>query len=82
MFLEFQNGHWLSVYAARFPEQLRPPIELRTMTKDAPSGTLLNDGIPSYRTHSFGFMLHLFWTWAKMGFRAPTVDVGGSSIGR
>lgn len=80
MFLEFQNGHWLSVYAARVREDLRPAVELRTMARDAPPGTLLSDGIPSYHTHSFGFMLRLFWAWVRMGFRAPTVDVRGPSI--
>lgn len=78
MFLEFQNGHWLSVYVARVPADLRPATELRTMTKDAPPGTHFDDGVPSYRTHSFGFMLRLLWAWVKMGFRAPAVEVRGS----
>lgn len=77
MFLEFQNGHWLSVYAPRVPAELRPAVELRTMTRDAPQGTHFDDGIPSYRTHSFGFMLRLLWAWVKMGFRAPAIEVRG-----
>lgn len=77
VFLEFQNGHWLSVYAARVSDDFRPAVELRTMTKDAPRGTHFDDGIPSFRTHSFGFMLRLLWAWVKMGFRAPAIEVRG-----
>lgn len=78
MFLEFQGGHWLSVYASRVRDDLRPAVELRTMVKDAPSGTRFSDGVPSYRTHSVGFMLRLFWAWAQMGFRASHVAVQGA----
>ncbi len=78
LFLEFQNGHWLSVYSSRVPERVRPPTQLRTMIKDAPPGTHFRDGIPSYKTHSFGFMLRLLWAWVQMGFRAPAVDVRGA----
>jgi hypothetical protein len=81
MFLEFQNGHWLSIYAARIPERLRPPIQLRTMTKDAPEGSQFIDGVPSYKTHSFKFMVRLLWAWAKMGFRTPALEVRGPRMG-
>lgn len=78
MFLEFESGHWLSVYADRVPGDLRPAIEIRTMVKDAPPGTHFDDDVPSYRTHSVGFMLRLLWAWARMGFRAPRIDVRGT----
>lgn len=35
VFLEFQNGQWLSLYAGLWPEATRPAPEMRTMTNDA-----------------------------------------------
>ena len=34
VFLEFQSGHWLSLYASLWPEETRPTPQLRTMTGD------------------------------------------------
>lgn len=79
LFLEFQNGHWLSMYAARLPASRRPATQLRTMTRDAPNGVTFNDGIASKKTHSLGFMARLLWAWVAMGFRSPKVTVGSSS---
>lgn len=75
MFLEFEKGHWVSVYAQRVAASARPSVEMRTMTGDAPPGVVFNDAIPSYRTHAFPFMARLFWAWACMGFRAPEIRV-------
>jgi hypothetical protein len=74
MFVEFSGGHWLSVYQGRFSEGQRPPIEMRTMTRDAPAGIAFDDGLPSYRTHSGRFMWRLLTAWIAMGFRAPKID--------
>jgi hypothetical protein len=73
MWLEFSAGHWISVYAARWPENTAPAPVLRTMTRDVPEGTVLADGIPNARTHSAGFMGRLLWAWMRMGFRNPPV---------
>jgi hypothetical protein len=78
LFLEFQNGHWLSLYAQRLPASQRPAIQLRTMTRDAPNGVTFTDGVPSPKTHSLGFMARLLWAWVAMGLRSPKVEVGGS----
>jgi hypothetical protein len=74
MFLEFQNGHWLSVYARRIPAEDRPPLDMRVMTADRRAGVPFADGLPSYRKHSGRFMWRLLSAWAAMGFRAPKVD--------
>lgn len=74
MFLEFQNGHWLSIYRERLPTADRPPVEMRTMTMDRRAGVGFNDAIPSYRKHSGRFMWRLLAAWAAMGFRAPKLD--------
>ncbi len=76
MFLEFENGHWLSVYARRFPGARRPAVEMRTMARDAAPGSDLSGGIPTFQTHSVRFMARLVWAWVLMGFRAPKVEVG------
>lgn len=83
MFLEFKGGHWLSLYRLRLPPEDRPPVELRTMTKDLGKSAAFTDGLPSYRTQSVGFMWRLFCAWAAMGFRAPKVDYveGGIDAG-
>lgn len=74
MFLEFQGGHWLSVYAERLPPAERPALELRTMTKYRPAGVTFDDGVPSPSTHSVAFMWRLLSAWLAMGFRAPRID--------
>ena len=71
MWMEMKGGHWISVYAARFPEGTAPPPELRTMTRDALAR--LPDDVPNARTQSASFMARLFWAWIRMGFRNPPV---------
>ena len=46
VFLEFAGGHWLSLYAHLWPTAARPPLQLRTMTKDLPPGTSLPTDVP------------------------------------
>lgn len=74
MFLEFEAGHWLSVYARRIDPSERPPIEQRTMLGDLPNMPNFNDGIPSPRQHTVAFMWKLLFAWAVMGFRSPRVE--------
>jgi hypothetical protein len=80
MFLEFEGGHWLSLYAWRLANDRRPAIELRTMTRDAPPGSAFSDEIPSARTQSIGFMAKLFWAWVLMGFRSAKIEVSGPPL--
>ena len=68
---------WLSLYAWRLAKDLRPTIEVRTMTRDVPPGVNFSDGILSPRTHTIGFMARLFWAWVLMGFRSGRVEAGG-----
>jgi hypothetical protein len=82
MFLEFENGHWLSVYAARLSEAERPPVEMRTMLRDAPAGTQHADGIPGSSTQSASFMARLLWAWIAMGFRSPKIEVRPATAAR
>ena len=74
MFLEFTNGHWLSLYTARVPSKDRPALEMRTMTQDRRAGVGLDDTVPSSNTQSARFMARLLGAWVAMGFRAPKID--------
>lgn len=74
MFLEFSNGHWLSVYGGLWPVASLPALQIRTMTRDRPEGVELPDDVPNPRTHTFSFYAKLLRTWAAMRLRAPKVD--------
>jgi hypothetical protein len=72
MFLEFNKGHWLSIYRDRLPDGAAP-LEMRVMTRDKREGVELPNDIPNYSSHSARFMWKLLSAWAAMGFRAPKV---------
>jgi hypothetical protein len=74
MFLEFAGGHWLSLYRRRFREEDQPRLEMRVMTKYREAGIEFHDEMPSYASHSGGFMWKLLSAWVAMGFRAPKLD--------
>jgi len=74
MFLEFTNGHWLSIYGGLWPAASLPALEIRTMTRSRPKGVVLPDDVPNPSTHTFSFYAKLFRAWAAMRFRAPKVD--------
>jgi hypothetical protein len=74
MYLEFEKGHWLSIYAARLPEAARGPLTCRTMTKDLPDSVVLPRDVPNPKTHTPEFMLRLMGAWIAMGFRVPKID--------
>lgn len=76
IFLEFEKGHWLSIYASLWPQSSRPAMELRTMARDLPDGTPLPSDLPNASSHTASFMFGLLGAWARMGFRHPPIDVG------
>lgn len=71
LFLEFEKGHWLSLYAEIWAEGAAPPPTMRTMTGDLPDGTQPPADIPNPRTHNIGFYVKLLGAWVAMGFRVP-----------
>lgn len=81
MYLEFEKGHWLSVYAARLPEAARGPLYCRTMTKDLPASIVLPDDVPNPGTHTPGFMLKLMGAWVAMRFKVPKIDWAKEATG-
>lgn len=74
MFLEFTNGHWLSIYGGLWPAADLPALEIRTMTRSRPEGVVLPPDVPNPATHTLAFYWKLFSAWAAMRFRAPKVD--------
>ena len=77
IFLEFKDGHWLSLYASLWPEHTAPSIELRTMTKDLPPSTSLAGDVPAGALPTAGFYARLLGAWIAMGFKVPAVSVPG-----
>lgn len=77
IFTEFQNGHWLSMYASLWPAADRVSATERTMTSDLPAGTVLPTDKLNSKTQSLGFMGKLLLAWVAMRFRVPKVDVPG-----
>ena len=80
MFLEFTNGHWLSVYGGLWPAERAPALEIRTMTRSRPEGVVLPDDVPNPDTHTVSFYAKLFRAWAGMRFRVPKVDFVGGGL--
>lgn len=77
VFLEFQNGHWLSLYACLWGDQATPPLELRTMTSNAHDSPSLADDVPNARRQSLSFFAKLLGAWIAMGFRSPKIAIYG-----
>jgi hypothetical protein len=56
LFLDYQKGHWFSMYRGRFAGDV-PPLQMRMQTKSAP-GAVPND-VPSYSGYPPKFMAKL-----------------------
>lgn len=59
VFLEFQGGHWLSLYGCLWPPGAQPAVQMRTMTVDLPPGVVLSDDIPNGKRQPLSFILGL-----------------------
>jgi hypothetical protein len=68
MFLEFEKGHWSSIYRTALKGDL-PPLEMRVHTKSKPPGSDLPNDVPSYLGYSAKFMAKLFAAWIAMLLR-------------
>jgi hypothetical protein len=58
MFLDFQKGHWFSVYRARFEGDV-PPLQMRVQTKFKPQNSKDPGDVPSYAGFPLKFMFKL-----------------------
>jgi hypothetical protein len=77
IFTEFQDGHWLSLYARLWPETMRPKPDIRTQTGDRTDPAPLDSAVPYGRRQTLGFYGRLLGAWVAMGFRTPAVPVSG-----
>lgn len=77
VFLEFKGGHWLSLYGELWLNDDRPPLQLRTMTSDLPTGVTLPDDVPNASKQTIGFFAKLLGAWFAMGFRCPQMPAAG-----
>jgi hypothetical protein len=77
VFLEFEAGHWLSLYGHLWPEGTLPPLDMRTMASDLADASVLADDVPNYKRQSFRFFAKLLGAWIAMGFRSPKIAVNG-----
>ncbi len=73
VFLEFENGHWLSLYGCLWPAGALPPLEMRTMTVDRPAGAALPDDVPNGKRQPVAFFARLLGAWVAMRFRSPKI---------
>lgn len=80
LFLEFKGGHWLSIYAALWPKNELPPLQIRTMVGDREDKPVFTDGVPSGTWPTMKFYALLLGSWIAMGFRVPAVPVSGGTI--
>lgn len=71
VFLEFESGHWLSLYSHLWPEAERPRPDIRTMMEDQKEGRLLGEDIKYGWRQTWGFYGKLLGAWIAMGFRTP-----------
>lgn len=76
-FLEFQGGHWLSLYGGLWQAGSLPPLDLRTMTGDLPDASVLADDVPNAKRQNFPFFVKLLGAWIAMGFRSPEIPANG-----
>lgn len=76
VFLEFEKGHWLSLYGCLWADGTLPPLDLRTMTSDLVDPSMLGGDIPNAKQQSVKFFAKLLRAWIAMGFRTPRIDVG------
>jgi hypothetical protein len=73
VFLEFQNGHWLSLYGCLWPKGSLPPLELRTMTSDLPKGSTLPSDVPNGKKQTLSFFAKLLGAWIAMALKVPKI---------
>ena len=57
MFLDFEKGHWFSVYRARVADA--PPPQMRIQTRFAAKGTEVGNDIPAYSAFSMKLVAKL-----------------------
>ena len=68
MYLDFENGHWLTLYRKRFKGDV-PPLEMRVCTKSKRNDVDLPSNVPNHASHSLSFFVKLIAAWIPMLLR-------------
>ena len=58
MFLDFEKGHWVSVYRARFADDMPPP-QMRVQTRFRRKGAEIPNDLPAYATFPLRLMVKI-----------------------
>ena len=66
MFLDFEKGHWVSVYRARIADA--PSLQMRIQTKFSSNPAQMRNDIPTYSTFPMRFILNLVLARVAMLF--------------
>ena len=74
VFLDFEPGHWVSIYQQRFDAPV-PQARMRVQTRFMPSEHLPDDGLPLHRGFPFGMIARLLASRIAMGFGKKTYDL-------
>ena len=74
LFLDFEPGHWISVYQQRFEAPV-PPSRLRVQTRFMPAGGRPDDGLPLHRGFAFGMIVRLLASRMAMGAGKKSFDL-------
>jgi hypothetical protein len=67
MYLEVENGHWLSIYRDRFGDPM-PKIQMHNQTKYKPEGAVIPNDAPSFSGFPFRFIAKLIFAMIAMLF--------------
>jgi len=65
IYLEYEKGHWFSLYRDRFVG-LTPPVQMRVQTRHKPEGVLLPQDAPSFKGFPPRFIVKLLWARLTM----------------
>lgn len=80
MFLEFNGGHWLSLYRSLWPAETAPTLALRTVVGDRVDTAPLEGNVPAGALATTGFFARLLGAWIAMGFKVPPITLGGRQL--
>ena len=58
MYLDFEKGHWLSMYRTRF-RGAAPPVQMRIQTKFKAENSDVPSDVPNYAGYPLKFMAKL-----------------------
>ena len=61
MYLEYEKGHWVSIYRDRFIGAT-PPIQMRIQTQYKPEGATIPNDAPSFKAFPPRFIFRLLWS--------------------